>query len=214
VQYGEDEVREHLNPYHDRILRVIEQGYGEWASIKRSMASSGTGPVLYPPTTANYVFDAIARHAITEFSADPEVRVYPNAQTVKFCFKDVVLARFKKGDEDNLGRNHPTQAVLDFVSIQSELPGMPPSATKVEVLYTANEIEDRIERVVVAARDGDELLWHYEIVPSAASTSSGTGITLLPMSTEPLEDAAEASEELVVLRKRQRDDDTSDSNGN
>lgn len=34
------------------------------------------------------------------------------------------------------------------------------------------------------------------------------------MSTEPLEDAAEASEELVVLRKRQRDDDTSDSNGN
>lgn len=211
MQYGEDEVREHLDPYHDRILHVIEQGYGEWVAIKSNMASSGTGPVLYPRTTANHVFDAIARCAIAEFGSDPDVRVSQNAQTVKFCFKDVVLARFKKGDEENLGRNHPTQAVLDFVNVQSQLPGMPPSAAKVELLYTANEIEDCIERVVVAARDGDELLWHYEIVPGAASD---TGVTPFPMPTAPLDDAADASEELVVLRKRQRDEDISDSNGN
>lgn len=211
MQYGEDEVREHLDPYHDRILRVIEQGYGEWVAIKRNMASSGTGPVLYPRTTANHVFDAIARYAIAEFGSDSDVRVSQNAQTVKFCFKDVVLARFKKGDEENLGRNHPTQAVLDFVNVQSQLPGMPPSAAKVELLYTANEIEDSIERVVVAARDGDELLWHYEIVSGAASD---TGVTPFPMPAAPLEDATEASEELVVLRKPQRDEDTSDSNGN
>jgi len=211
MQYGEDEVRDFLNPYHDRILRVIEQGYGEWVVVKRSMASVGAGPVLYPRTIANHVFDAIARSAMAEFGADSEVRVSQNAQTVKFCFGDVVLARFKKGDEDNLGRNHPTQAVLDFVNAQSQLPGMPPSAAKVELLYTANEVEDRIERVVVAARDGDDLLWHYEIVPGAAADA---GVTRFPMPIMPLDGATDASEDLVVPRKRQRGDGTSDSDGN
>ena len=162
-QFSEADVKLALDPFHYRILGVIKRGYAEWLEIKQFMAENGHGPVLYPRTVANFVFDAVVRHALHEFSDDSEVRIIADSQTVKFCFGEMVLARFKKGDEDNLGRNQPTQAVLDFVRAQNALPGLPPEAAKVEILYSSTEIEDGIDRVVVVARDGDDLLWHYEL---------------------------------------------------
>jgi hypothetical protein len=64
------------------------------------------------------VFDAIARNAIAEFGSDDSVHVKIEAQTVKFVFKGAVLARFKKGDENKLGQNVPTQAAMDFIDAQ------------------------------------------------------------------------------------------------
>lgn len=163
ADFSETDVKLALRPFHTRIRAVVENGYAEWLKVKRFMAGNGHGPVLYPRTVANFVFDAVVRHAFIEFSDDAEVKVVANAQTVKFCFGEKVIARFKKGDEENLGRNHPTQAVLDFVSVQGTLPGLPPEAAKVEILFSATDIEDGIGRVIVAARDGDDLLWHYDL---------------------------------------------------
>ena len=162
-QSSETEVRKALTPYHARLRSAVVMGFDEWLAVAECRARNGFAPILYPRTIANYVFDAIARHARSMFSADATVRILDESQTVKFCFGGVVIGRFKKGDEDNLGQNIKTQAVLNFLDAQQVLPGLPPEAAKVEFVWMANDIGTAIEAVTVVARDGDQLLWSYEI---------------------------------------------------
>jgi hypothetical protein len=170
-QFSEAEVTEALAPYHGRIMQAVVAGFKEWLVVADVRSKQGFSPILYPRTVTNYVFDAIARNARSMFGLDTTVRVFDESQTVKFCFNDKVIGRFKKGDEDNLGKNITTQAVLDFVGAQQVLPGLPPEAAKVEFLWAANDIGTYVERVMVVARDGDSLLWSYEIDVAADDTS-------------------------------------------
>lgn len=204
THYSEDDVRQHLAPYHERIMGVVRQGHDEWVAVKRFMAASGFGSVLYPRTVANHVFDAVVRRALREFGDDPNIRIIDETQTVKFCFGDIVLARFKKGDEDNLGRNHPTQAVLDFVSAQGVFPGIPPSATRVEILYAVSAVADEVAQVVIAARDGADLLWHYEL-------DEGGAVGAVVPFPQPIQSDDSDDDPIVVPRKR--DDDASGNEG-
>src|SRR5688572_29544670 len=98
-------VREVLKPYHPRIRRIVEQAWAEWRQVEKFRVRKGYGAVLYPRTSANFVFDAIARTALKEFVGDTSVRVVAEAQTVKFVFKGAVIGRFKKGGEDGMGSN-------------------------------------------------------------------------------------------------------------
>jgi len=43
--------------------------------------------------------------------------------------------------------------------------GLPPETTKVEIIWQPNDIWTQLDRVLVVARDGDELIWEYEIEP-------------------------------------------------
>lgn len=171
-QFSEDDVRTALEPYHARIRSAVISGFAEWLSLAECRAAKGYAPVLYPRTISNYVFDAIARCALTVFGSDPTVRIIDQVQTVKFCFGDVVIGRFKKGDEDNLGQNIRTQAVLDFVDAQHSLPGLPPAAAKIEFIWTPDLLGSAVESVLVVARDGDNLLWSYEIDPGEPATGA------------------------------------------
>lgn len=164
-QYSEDDVRLALEPYHAKIRAVVVSGFDEWLSVVECRTAKGFSPVLYPRTITNYVFDAIARNALVTFGSDPTVRIIDQVQTVKFCFGDVVIGRFKKGGEDNLGQNIKTQAVLDFVDAQQSFPGLPPYAAKVEFVWSSDLLGSYIESVLVVARDGDHVLWSYEIDP-------------------------------------------------
>lgn len=183
-QFSEDEVRAALEPYHDRIRSTVLSGFSEWQSVAKCRTTKGFGPVLYPRTITNYVFDAIARNAMTAFGSDSTVRILDEAQTVKFCFGEVVIGRFKKGDDDHLGQNIPTQAVMDFVCAQQSLPGLPPAAAKVEFIWTLDVLGTRVETVLVVARDRERLLWSYEIEPKEPAT----GVIPLPAPVEPDDD--------------------------
>lgn len=199
THYSEDDVRQHLAPYHARIMEVVRQGHDEWVAVKRFMAASGFGSVLYPRTVANHVFDAVVRRALNEFGDDPNIRIVDETQTVKFCFGDIVLARFKKGDEDNLGRNHPTQAVLDFVSAQGVFPGIPPSAARVEILYAVSAVADEVEQVVIAARDGADLLWHYEL-------DEGGAVGAVVPFPQPIHSGDDSDDDPIVIPRKRQDD--------
>lgn len=185
-QYSEAEVRKALTSYHSRIKGVIVAGFAEWLAVAECRTKKGFAPILYPRTITNYVFDAIARNARSVLGADPSVRVLDETQTVKFCFGDVVVGRFKKGDDDHLGQNIPTQAVLGFVDPQQSLPGFPPAAAKVEFVWAANDIGTEIESVLVVARDCERLLWSYEI--DDAAESGGSGVVVLPTPSGPDDD--------------------------
>ena len=166
------EVQRVLAEYHSRIRLVVERAWDEWRRIAEFMSDAGIGPVLYSRTIANYVFDAIARHAVAEFGDDPSVTVKIEAQTVKFIFKGQVLARFKKGDENKLGRNIPTQSAMSFVDADGVFPGLPPETAKVEFVWLPNDIQTNLEDVLVVARHNDTRLWDYAIAPAAGGSGA------------------------------------------
>ena len=177
----EETVKATLTKYHPRIRSVVLRAWAEWVAVSECRSAKGFATVLYPRTVANYVFDAIARYALDEFDGDLLVRVIVEAQTVKFCFEEKVIGRFKKGDEANLGQNHPTQAALDYVDPQMTLPGLPPEADKIEFIWIGNDLGTEINKVLVVARDKDRLIWEYEIDDPA----EGTGAIPIPAPSTP-----------------------------
>ena len=142
----------------------------------------GEGSAAYPRTISNYIFDAIARRAILDFAAEPKVRVEVDAQTFKLHFRGL-SARFKKGGDDKLGSNHHTAASLLFVEADGVLPGLGPETGKVEFIWLPNEIWTDLDRILVVARDGDRLIWDYEIERARPSAEIATLPT--PAAPEP-----------------------------
>ena len=165
------EVQATLADFHPRIRAVIEQAWREWREVADFMAKQSIGPTLYPRTVANFIFDGIARHAIREFASDPSINVDIETQTLKLFFKGAVYARFKKGAEDRLGQNIQTQAVINFIDPEYELPGLPPETARVEFIWVANELQTCLEKVLVVARNNDVRLWEYEIEPLAKESA-------------------------------------------
>jgi hypothetical protein len=169
-----NDIRDVLKPYHRRIRSIVDRAWAEWRAVAAFRAEQRFGPLMYSRTIANYMFDAIARIAMFEFADDVSVHLEIEAQTIKFFFKGAVFARFKKGDDSKLGQNIPTQAALAFATANGIFPGLPPETAKVEFIWLANDIYTRLEHVLVVARDGDRLLWDYEIEP--AKEGAGTVI--------------------------------------
>jgi hypothetical protein len=167
---NKDAVHDILDPFHTRIRGVVERAWAEWRAHAAWRVEAELQPLLYSRTIANYVFDAIARIAVLEFAADTSVHVQIEPQTIKLFFKGGVCARFKKGDDNKLGQNHPTQASLAFEEADGQLPWFPVETAKVEFIWLANDINTRLEHVLVVARDGDRLLWDYEIENLESST--------------------------------------------
>jgi hypothetical protein len=192
-----DDVQEILGPYHPRIRSVVERAWAEWRAVAKFRTESEFDPLLYSRTVANYVFDAIARIAVREFADDASVHIKIEPQTIKLFFKGGVCARFKKGYDNKLGQNIPTQAAMAFEHVDGELPGFPAETAKVEFIWLANEINTRLEHVLVVARDGDKLLWDYEIEELPAV---GTG-TVIPFPEPPAPRTPPEGDDLVKPKK-------------
>ncbi len=189
------DVRCVLEPYHPRIRGVIERAWAEWQFVEGCRADKGLGPILYPRTTANHMFDAMARNAISEFGSDPSVHLKAETQTIKLIFKGKVVARYKKGNESLLGRNILTQAVLAFTSQDGILPGLPPEMGKVDLVWMPNDLRTKIDSVHVIFRHRDALLWDYEIDVDR----EGEVVPLFPIPTTD-GDATSSTDDLVKPR--------------
>jgi hypothetical protein len=176
---SKDQARVILQPYHALIWTVIHEAWLEWRSVQSLRITAALPPLLYQRTISNYVFDAIARRAIPLFKHEERVSVSIEAQTFKIFFGGQLLARFKKGGDDKLGNNIPTQAAMAFMEADGILPGMPPETAKVEFIWLPNELWTQIDSILVVARDGDILVWEYEIARPADS------VLPLPFPTRP-----------------------------
>jgi hypothetical protein len=185
-----------LEPFHPRIRSVVTLAWAEFRQMADLRTQNGIPPVLYSRTVSNDVFDAIARYAIAEFASDPSVHVEIEAQTIKLFFKGGVCARFKKGDDNKLGQNIPTQAAMAFEEVDGHLPGFPPETAKVEFIWLANVLNTRLEHVLVVARDGDDLLWDYEIEDAAAAG----GGAVIPFPDPPTPPAPLSDDDLVKAK--------------
>lgn len=152
----QDAVQATLNEFEGTILDVV---HGAWRDF-RQLQQALPAPLLYARTRACFVQDLMVQRAQAAFCEDPRVRIIEKDETAKFVFDGSVVVRFKKADESGLGSNIPTQAVMQFVEQQQELPGFP-NMHKVEVLYHLNKLQTQVDHVMVVARDGGRLLWEY-----------------------------------------------------
>ena len=161
-----EEVRQLLREFEPRIRAVIERAWQEWLDFP------GKSKLMFPGRfRATFVFDAIARNAILEFTGDKNIHVSVERQTVKFLFKDQVFTRFKKGNSKGVGSNIETQAVLDFIDPMRTIPGLLPEIMRVEFCYAIDQLGLSLSDVAVVARDRNRRLWAYSI--PAAQPSAG-----------------------------------------
>jgi hypothetical protein len=183
----EADVREVLDGLEPDVFEVV---HGAWEAWKATALQ-----VLFPRTRAVLMHDLMVRRAIAQWGGRGDIHFVERDETVKFLVKQRLLLRFKKASGNGLGSNIPTQAVLAFTDPQMLLPGIP-DVQKVEVLYELNDLETKIERVVVVARDGDRKIWEYEIEDRRV---------LAPVL--PLPSQAPASRAAPVVRLRKNDQD-------
>jgi len=163
TEADEEVVRSVLAPYEAKLFQAVHGAWEDWKGLGLG------GRLLFPGRTrACLVHDFMVQRAIAAFTADRAVRTIRRDETAKFVFADQVALRFKKADDNGLGSNIETEATLDFVEQQQELPGIP-NVHKIEVVYILNKLRTQIERVVVVARDRDMRLWSYVIAPATAA---------------------------------------------
>ena len=179
-----------LEPFEARIRSIIDRAWQDWLS------TPDRGRFMFlARMRANMVFDAIARYAIEEFDGDVDVHVIVTKHTVKFVFKDQVLARFKKGNANGVGSNIETQAVLNFIDPQRNIPDLLPDLIYVEVCYKPDDLGASLAEVAVVGRDRTKRLWDY---PLPAPEPGADIIPLPPM--EP-----EETPPVVTPRRRKHD---------
>lgn len=159
----ENRVKAILDDFHSRLRRVVDDAWAEWLEFPRAKL------VFLARARAVLVFDYIVRRALAEFEGDPNIRTVVKKQTIQFLFKDRVLLRFKKGNAKGVGSNIRTQAVLDFIDPNREIPGLVPEIMKVELCYTLDDLGINLDEVEVVARDQTSRRWAYPLEPGAPS---------------------------------------------
>lgn len=160
---SEADVRKAIEPHQVVFWSIFDTALAEWIAHSNWRSETRLEPILYSRTRANYIFDAIARAGRRMFADTESVVVIEEAQSLKFCFSDVAVVRLKKCGPNGVGQNIPTQAVLDFHNPQKTLPGLPPEAAKVEVVWQADELGMTIEKLIVNSRRGNNVIWAFEL---------------------------------------------------
>lgn len=170
----EQVVRAALADYEGVFFRAFQDAWEDWRSLSLG------GRLVFPSRTrACIVYDFAVQRVMAAVDGDANIYVIRRNETIKFVFGNTVALRLKKANEQGLGSNIETQATLDFVWQQEDLPGIP-NVHKVEVVYTLNTLQTRIEQVSVVARDGQALLWSYDINPEQSAN-----VVMLPTSPPP-----------------------------
>lgn len=150
-----------LQPYHEKMLRAVKEGYSCWCDMRDLYSDKGR--FKYKRTGANVAFETITNALRKELGGYKSIRIIEEGQTVKFYFDDQVVLRVKKGNGNKLGCNISTQAVLNFIDPQGVLPGISPDAVKVELVWFTDEIDSHVVRVEVVARRWDHIRWSYSL---------------------------------------------------
>lgn len=191
-----------IHPVRERrIVTAFAAGWSDWLVCPQRGWFS-----RWPRTRANMVFERVVDHLQRQFADDVGVRFVFDDETMKMVLDDRIVLRVKKANALGLGSNIQTQAVIDFVDAQPDLPGLE-GLTKLEIVYVLNAIQTEIRSVIVQARDGDMKIYSYPI--DVAAEGSGTVVPLpLPPAPPTGDDYAD---DLVRPKKepgRQRADDS------
>lgn len=177
-QATEQDVRKALAPFEAAITKAIIDAWAEW------QASGYAASWLFNRSRANFVFEGIIRRALAEFAGHSRIHCQKRNESYVFLVDGVLAFRFKKSDSSGLTSNYPTQTALEFHDPEQDLPGMPEVA-RVEVTYSLNALETKIDDIRAVSRVKDKVEWSYSIL----ANQSGSNVVPMPQrnATEPQE---------------------------
>lgn len=167
------EVEGVLDPLRPAIVDIMRGAWSDW------LGSPYPGQWEHKRTRANFVWAQMAVRARDAWYDHPSIHIFDRNETLKFLANDRVLFRLKKGDENGIAANIPTQEVLAYHDHGQDLFGLP-EVHRVDVVYQLNVLETHIRDIMVVARDDGHVVWAYSLLESA------DGVEALPMpTTEP-----------------------------
>jgi hypothetical protein len=155
--FTEDEADSVLKPYYDAIRGFFFGAWQDWEKLPDEMRAA-----LSTRARANFIYDFILFRAKTFFSRNKEVTLIEKRGLFLFGLRGKVLFRFKKLKKDKRHCNIQTQQQIEL-SLQRELPGMPPKAASLIIGYQLNIPETDIEAILVTYPTGRQLSWSYPI---------------------------------------------------
>ncbi|MFA5183553.1 MAG: hypothetical protein WC405_19770 [Syntrophales bacterium] len=151
-----------LEPFEPEIDRCIRKAFQDWREIKK------VHNLLYNRTRATVVHDRTIYWALDIFPAKQDIKIIQKYETAWFLANNAnheAIFRFKKGHGLGFSRNLPTINALAFHDPDHNT--LWPEAHRVEIVYLLNILKTKIDRILVVARNGKQLVWTYPIIPQA-----------------------------------------------
>ena len=103
-------------------------------------------------------------NGIRQEFGDANVRLMEGHETIRLLIDKAILLRLKKMDRRGYTRAIQTQACLAFTNISPRLPFDlmdVPELAIVDMGYVLNDLETKIDHILVAARFGESVIWSY-----------------------------------------------------
>lgn len=185
AQASKQEVESLLEPYAERLRAVALEAWQDWMTSDRQYWRAKR-------SRATFVWEEMIERAHRAFANDPRVTILPRNETYLFILDGSLVFRLKKGDEDSLASNIPTQSALAFCDPQQDLEGIA-EATRVDILYILNPLGTGIVDIRVVARNRDRVAWQFSLMPEAT-------VVAMPLPTP--ESDAPAERRSLVRTKR------------
>ena len=177
----ESYVRSVLDPFEPLLSKMFEDAWKAVASLPNRSDLS------FKRSVATLVHQFMMNDVRRQFSAHDDVRLIEAHETIRLLIGRTLHVRLKKMDRNGFSRAFPTQTALALTNT----PDTPqlfdssdmPDIFNVDMGYVLNELETRIDHILVAARFGEAVLWSYEANRGAATpTGTITPPPALPLS--------------------------------
>lgn len=171
-------VRNILRPYEPTLCQALGRAWDRVASFP------GRASFDFKRTVATLMHQMVMNEIRAEYADSRTVRLLEGHETIRLLIERQLVLRLKKMDRHGYTRAQPTQATLGFTN---EMP-LPfagddiPDVHTVDFGYVLNELETKIETILVAARYGESVLWSY---PTDGREDAGVIAVISPPSTPP-----------------------------
>ncbi|MER9618874.1 hypothetical protein [Mesorhizobium sp. M0207] len=182
-------IRHVIGSYEPELCTIIRAA---WDKLSRN---PDRGSFDLKRTIAVNMHQNVMNAVRSAYADASEVRLLEGYETIRLLLKKQVVVRLKKMDRRGYTRAQPTQATLAFTNVCS-LPYAHdefPEIHTVDFGYVLNELETKIDTILVAARFGESVIWSYvanddaEDAPVVGTISpplapaSGTAATIIKL---------------------------------
>lgn len=153
-------VRAVLGPHEPHLCQMYNRSWGRVSSLP------GRSQLDYKRTVATLMHQFMMNEVRARFGDDEgDVRRMESHETIRLLVGRTLVVRLKKMDGRGFARAIPTQTTLTLTNAvdggmfdSSEVPPI----FYVDMGYVLNDLETRIDHILVAARFGESIIWSYE----------------------------------------------------
>ncbi|MDP2166302.1 MAG: hypothetical protein Q8K21_19160 [Hydrogenophaga sp.] len=169
---SETQVNAILKPHFGTLVDLVQTAHTDFRSSV--LAAS----LQAPRVRANFIWNQFLFHAKARFEGSSDISVDSRRHWQGLMVGSAFFIRMKKGTAKLLSRNYPTQAALAFNDANVDLfEGTP----RLELIYTLDELETGIDRIVLAQRHLNRIVWAIDLLDSAEDH----GQTVFPLPIVP-----------------------------